>query len=44
MGVQRDSTAAIQACDLVRREVWNNILIKFGVPVKLVTLVKMFLN
>jgi hypothetical protein len=30
--------------DSVRREVLYNILIEFGVPMKLVTLIKMFLN
>jgi hypothetical protein len=30
--------------DSVRREVLHNILIKFGVPIKLVTLIKMCLN
>jgi hypothetical protein len=33
-----------KAYDLVRREVLYNILIEVGVPVKLVTLIKMCLN
>jgi hypothetical protein len=34
----------IKTFDLVRREVLYNILIEFGVPMKLVRLIKMFLN
>jgi hypothetical protein len=30
--------------DLVRREVFKNILMEFGVPIKLVSLIKMCLN
>jgi hypothetical protein len=30
--------------DSVRREVWYNLLIKFGIPRKLVTLIEMRLN
>jgi hypothetical protein len=33
-----------KACDSVRREVLYNILIEFGIPTKLVTLIKMCLN
>jgi hypothetical protein len=33
-----------EAYDSVRREVLYNILIEFGVPMKLVRLIKMFLN
>jgi hypothetical protein len=33
-----------KACDSVRREVLYNILIEFGVPMKLVRLMKMCLN
>jgi hypothetical protein len=33
-----------KAYDSVRREVLNNILIAFGIPMKLVTLIKMCLN
>jgi hypothetical protein len=33
-----------KACDSVRREVLYNILIEFGVPMKLVMLIKMCLN
>jgi hypothetical protein len=33
-----------KACDSVRREVLYNFLIKFGVPVKLVWLIKVCLN
>jgi hypothetical protein len=33
-----------KACDSVRREVWNKILKEFGVPMKLVRLIKMCLN
>jgi hypothetical protein len=32
------------ACNSVRREVWYNILISFGVVMKLVTLIEMCLN
>jgi len=32
------------ACDSVRREVLDNILTEFGIPVKLVTLIQMCLN
>jgi hypothetical protein len=34
----------LKAYDSVRREVSYNILIEFGVPMKLVRLIKMFLN
>jgi hypothetical protein len=33
-----------KACDLARREVLYNILIEFGVPLKLVRLIKMCVN
>jgi len=33
-----------KAYDSVRREVLNNILIELGIPMKLLTLIKMFLN
>jgi len=33
-----------KACDSVRREVSYNILVEFGIPVKLVRLIKMCLN
>ena len=33
-----------KAYDSVRREVLYNILIEFGIPMKLVRLIKMFLN
>jgi hypothetical protein len=33
-----------KAYDSVRREGLNNILIEHGIPVKLLTLIKMFLN
>jgi len=33
-----------KACDSVRREVLHNILIEFGIPMKLVRLIKMCLN
>jgi hypothetical protein len=33
-----------KACNSVRREVLYNILIEFGVPMKLVRLIKMSLN
>jgi hypothetical protein len=33
-----------KACDSVRREVLYNILIEFGIPIKLVRLIKMCLN
>jgi hypothetical protein len=33
-----------KAYDSVRREVWYNILIEFGIPMKLVRLIKMCLN
>jgi hypothetical protein len=33
-----------KAYDSVRREVLYNILIEFGVPLKLVRLIKMYLN
>jgi hypothetical protein len=48
MGVQQDSTSAIhilqEVYDSVRREVLYNILVEFGVPRKLVKLIKMRLN
>jgi hypothetical protein len=48
MGVLWDSTSAIHrfkiAYDSVRREVLYNILIGFGIPMKLVRLTKMRLN
>jgi hypothetical protein len=48
MGVQWDSTLAIRRLQeslwLIRREVLYNILIEFGVPIKLVRLIKMCLN
>jgi hypothetical protein len=34
----------MKAYDSVRRAVWYNILIEFGVPMKLVTLINMCLN
>jgi hypothetical protein len=34
----------MKAYDLVRREVLYNILIEFGIPLKLVRLIKMCLN
>jgi hypothetical protein len=33
-----------KACDSVRREVLYNVLIEFGIPMKLVSLIKMCLN
>jgi hypothetical protein len=33
-----------KACDSVRREVLYNTVIEFGIPVKLVTLIKLCLN
>ena len=33
-----------KACDSVRGEVLYNILIEFGIPMKLVRLIKMYLN
>jgi hypothetical protein len=33
-----------KACDSVWRDVWYNILIEFGVPMKLVRLIKIYLN
>jgi hypothetical protein len=33
-----------KACDSVRKEVLYNILIELGMPMKLVRLIKMFLN
>jgi len=33
-----------QAYDLVKKEVWHNILIKFGIPVKPVRLIEICLN
>jgi hypothetical protein len=33
-----------KTCDSVRREVLYNVLIEFGVPMKLVRLIKMCLN
>jgi len=33
-----------KAYDSVRREVWYDILIEFGIPMKLVRLIKMYLN
>jgi hypothetical protein len=33
-----------KACDSIRREVLYNILIEFGIPMKLVRLIKMSLN
>jgi hypothetical protein len=48
MGVQWDSTSAIvdfkKAYDLARREVQYNIPIEFGVPMKLVRLIRICLN
>jgi hypothetical protein len=46
MGVQWDCTQADfkTAYNLVRREALYNILIEFGIPMKLVRLCKMFLN
>jgi hypothetical protein len=37
-------TDSKKAYDLIRREVLYNILIEFGVPMKLVRLIKMCLN
>jgi hypothetical protein len=43
MGIQLDSTSAIhrlkETSKSVRREVWYNIRIEFGVPMKLVWLI-----
>jgi hypothetical protein len=33
-----------RACDSVRREVLHNILIEFGIPMKLARLIKMYLS
>jgi hypothetical protein len=45
MGVQRDSTSYFKkASDSARGEVLYNILIEFGLPMKLVTLIEMRLN
>jgi len=33
-----------KACDSFRREVFNNILIEFGIPMELVRLIKLCLN
>ena len=33
-----------KACDSVRREIFYNIIIEFGIPIKLVRLIKMCLN
>jgi hypothetical protein len=33
-----------KACDSVKREVLYNILLEFGIPKKLVRLIKMYLN
>jgi hypothetical protein len=43
MGVQGDSTSAIHRSQTVRSELLYNILIEFGVPMKLVRLIKMCL-
>jgi hypothetical protein len=48
MGLQSDSPSLFidlkKAYDSVRREVLYNILVQFGVPMKLVGLIKMRLN
>jgi hypothetical protein len=44
MGVHRLFVDFKKAYDSVRREVLYNILIEFGVPMKLVRLIKMCLN
>jgi len=48
MGIQRSSAQLFidfkKAYDAVRREVLYNILIEFGIPMKLVRLIKMCLN
>jgi len=48
MGIQSSSASAIyrfkKANDSVRREVLYNILIEFGIPMKLVRLIKMYLT
>jgi hypothetical protein len=41
MGVQKDFE---ETCDSLRREIWYNILTEFGIPMKLVILLKMCLN
>jgi hypothetical protein len=44
MGVQLDSISIKKAYGSVRREVLYNIVVEFGVPMKLVRLIKMCLN
>jgi hypothetical protein len=48
MGMQCGSTSALidfkEAYDSVGRKVMYNILIEFGIPIKLVRLIKMCLN
>jgi hypothetical protein len=47
-GIQRSSASAFyrlqEAYDSVRREVLYNILIEYGIPMKLIRLIKMCLN
>jgi hypothetical protein len=48
MGVQWDSASAVyrfqKSLDSIKREVLSNILLEFGIPKKLVWLIKMCLN
>jgi hypothetical protein len=44
VGIYLLSPVVYMAYDSVKREVWYNILIEFGVPMKLVRLIKICLN